>query len=69
MPLQESWRQIRDAVAAHANTIDKRVLALEEIPREERDAIDNALYNAVRAIDPEWWDREVPGLNAIFEDA
>jgi hypothetical protein len=57
---------LREAVARHANEIDPKVLAMVEIPAEHRDAIDNKMYNAVRALDPQWWDKKVPGLNAIF---
>lgn len=61
--LRAENRRLREAVAAHARTLDDRALGLPEHVERDRDSIDNELYNAVRAVDPVWWDREVPGLN------
>jgi hypothetical protein len=54
---------VRRAVARHAQTLDNRALGYPDADKRDRDSIDNELYNAVRALDPEWWDRAVPGLN------
>jgi hypothetical protein len=56
--------ELREAVALHARTLDDRALGHPEHLKRDRDAIDNDLYNAVRATDPAWWDKRVPGLGA-----
>lgn len=52
-------QRLREAVACHASTLDE---AARRGTVLDRDDLDNAVYNVARAIDPEWWDRRVPGL-------
>lgn len=65
--LREDVAALRAAVALHAQTLDHRALGRPDFVKRDRDSIDNDLYNAVRARDPRWWDREVPGLAACSE--
>ena len=64
----EAVDRLREAVARHARTLDDRALGHPAHVARDRDAIDNELYNAVRAVDPAWWDAAVPGL-AVDRDA
>ena len=57
---RERIRELSEAVALHARTLDD--IALGKPDGRDRDQIDNELYNAVRRLDPAWWDRRVPGL-------
>lgn len=65
--LREDVAALRAAVALHAQTLDDRALGHPDHVKRDRDSIDNDLYSAVRARDPRWWDREVPGLAACSE--
>ncbi len=58
--LRRMLNDVRVAVAAHAQTLDDAALGRGVV--HDRDTIDNAMYNVVRATDPEAWDRMVPGL-------
>jgi hypothetical protein len=65
--MEQRLDRIRNAVALHARTLDDIALGKEDA--RDRDDIDNALYNQVRALDPKWWDDAVPGLARTSAEA